>query len=151
MRLDLTPQERRLVFGAALMILSGYLLVEAGSRFLPVPTLDLDSLDREFVRLRQAMPLIATDSVIAPEPPPMVILNRAGEQELDALPGIGPAKARAILELREHKGGRFSSLEDLLDVKGIGPATLERMRPRLRLDGAPTQNDSTRKAFRIQE
>lgn len=133
------------------MILSGYLLVEAGSRFLPAPTLDLDSLDREFLRLRRAMPLVAADSVVAPEPPPIVELNQANEQDLDALPGIGPAKARAILELRASLGGRFRSLEDLLDVKGIGPATLERMRPRLRLEPSQSLEDSTRKAIRIQE
>jgi competence ComEA-like helix-hairpin-helix protein len=151
LRFDLTPQERRLVFGAALMILCGYLLVEAGSQFLPVSTLDLDSLDREFVRLRQALPAVAADSLIALEPPPKVALNQASAEELDGLPGIGPAKAAAILELRSQSGGRFSALEDLLQVKGIGPATLERMRPRLTLDKSAIVGDSTVKVQRIQE
>jgi competence protein ComEA len=57
-----------------------------------------------------------------------VNLNRATVEELERLPGIGPAKARAIVRWRaEH--GRFRKLEDVLGVPGIGPATLERLRP----------------------
>ena len=55
-------------------------------------------------------------------------LNRAGMQELVLLPGIGPKKAEALLRWRaEH--GRFATLEDLLEVKGIGESTLERLKP----------------------
>ena len=55
-------------------------------------------------------------------------INRAGLAELELLPGIGPKKAEAIVQWRsEH--GRFARLEDLLEVKGIGRATLERLRP----------------------
>ncbi len=54
-------------------------------------------------------------------------LNRASVEELQSLPGIGPARAAAIVRWRgEH--GSFQALEDLLDVPGIGPATLERFR-----------------------
>ncbi len=55
-------------------------------------------------------------------------LNRATEEDLDALPGVGPATARRILELRTRKG-RFSSVEELLEVRGIGRKTLSRLRP----------------------
>jgi competence protein ComEA len=56
-----------------------------------------------------------------------VNLNRATAEELEILPGIGPAKASAIVRWRsEH--GRFRKLEDVLGVPGIGPATLERLR-----------------------
>jgi competence protein ComEA len=54
-------------------------------------------------------------------------VNRAGADELERLPGIGPAKAEAIVRWREAHG-RFRRLEDLLAVPGIGPATLERVR-----------------------
>jgi competence protein ComEA len=55
-------------------------------------------------------------------------VNRAGLEELELLPGIGPKKAEAILKWRsEH--GRLARLEDLLEVKGIGRGTLERLRP----------------------
>lgn len=45
----------------------------------------------------------------------------------DLLPGIGPAKARAIVEYREAHGP-FMAVEDLLQVSGIGPATLADIR-----------------------
>jgi len=55
-------------------------------------------------------------------------LNRASAEELEVLPGIGPAKASAIVRWREEHG-RFRKLEDVLGVPGVGPATLERLRP----------------------
>jgi competence ComEA-like helix-hairpin-helix protein len=60
-------------------------------------------------------------------------LNTAGETELVELPGIGPVRAGAIIELRQTLG-RFSDPEDLLKVKGIGRRTLERMRPMITVD-----------------
>lgn len=55
-------------------------------------------------------------------------VNRASADEMVALPGIGPARAAAIIALRDARGG-LGSLDELLDVKGIGPKTLERLRP----------------------
>jgi competence protein ComEA len=57
-----------------------------------------------------------------------VSLNSADLTALESIPGIGPVKAGAILQYREEVGG-FSSVEELLDVTGIGPATLESIRP----------------------
>lgn len=59
--------------------------------------------------------------------------NRASEVELDRLPGVGPALARRIIEHREGVGP-FRSPEDLLEVSGIGPATLARIAPLLRIE-----------------
>jgi competence protein ComEA len=56
-----------------------------------------------------------------------VNLNTATEEELDDLPGIGPTTAAAIVNHRE-KVGRFASVDDLLDVRGIGTAKLESLR-----------------------
>jgi len=55
-------------------------------------------------------------------------LNRASEGELDGLPGIGPSKAKAIVAYRQEHGG-FRSVEELLNVKGIGPKVLEKLHP----------------------
>lgn len=66
-----------------------------------------------------------------------VILNRASADELRKLPGVGPKRAQAIVELRTRLGGRFKRLSDLLRVKGIGPKGLKKMEPHLVLD-APT-------------
>jgi competence protein ComEA len=60
--------------------------------------------------------------------------NRDCEEELDRLPGIGPALAKALVRNREEEGG-FPGPEDLLRVPGIGPAKLERVAPYLDFSG----------------
>jgi competence protein ComEA len=57
----------------------------------------------------------------------VVNINRASVTELDALPGVGPSTAQAIVDYRTTNGP-FGSPEDLLNVKGIGPAKFEAMR-----------------------
>jgi competence protein ComEA len=54
----------------------------------------------------------------------LVSLSRATQAELETLPRIGPATAERIMSWREANGP-FQSIEDLLAVSGIGPATLE--------------------------
>ena len=56
-----------------------------------------------------------------------VDLNSAPPEALGSLPGIGPAKARAIVAYREANGP-FASMEDLLEVPGIGPSILKRIK-----------------------
>ncbi|MCX5720770.1 MAG: helix-hairpin-helix domain-containing protein [Nitrospirae bacterium] len=55
-------------------------------------------------------------------------LNRATEQDFDALPGIGPKLAERIMEYRQSVGA-FHALDELRDVKGIGKKKFERIRP----------------------
>lgn len=57
-----------------------------------------------------------------------VDLNRADEAGLQRLPGIGPALAAAIVEHRQ-RAGPFATVDELIEVSGIGPAKLERIRP----------------------
>jgi len=57
-----------------------------------------------------------------------VDLNTASESELESLPGIGPTLAQAIIDYRTTHG-RFASVDELGDVRGIGPARLEQLRP----------------------
>ncbi len=85
------------------------------------------------------------DASASNAPPPPVVhapratpddpveLNRATAEDLRRLPGIGEKRAQAILELRA-KLGQFRHLEELLRVKGIGRATLKKLRPLVRLD-----------------
>ena len=58
--------------------------------------------------------------------------NTASEEELDRLPGIGPAAARAIVASRSAEGP-FGDVGALTRVRGIGPATIERLAPHLTL------------------
>ena len=57
-------------------------------------------------------------------------LNSAGATDLDALPGIGPALARRIVDYRQ-KHGPFKKIDDLLQVSGIGPKLLDKIKPQL--------------------
>ena len=54
-------------------------------------------------------------------------LNTASEAELDGLPGVGPVTAAAIAAWRQANG-RFTDIEQLGEVDGIGPARLEKLR-----------------------
>lgn len=64
----------------------------------------------------------------APAPGALVNINTAGQTELETLPGVGPVTAQAILTWRsEHDG--FAAIEELLDVQGIGEATLAQLAP----------------------
>lgn len=62
-----------------------------------------------------------------PDAPSAVNLNTATAEDLDALPGVGPVTAAAIIGWRDANG-RFTSVEQLGEVDGIGPARLEKLR-----------------------
>ena len=66
-----------------------------------------------------------------------VNINTATEAELDSLPGVGPAKAKGIVEYRKANGN-FKSLEDIKNVKGIGDKTFEDLKSQISLSGATT-------------
>jgi len=59
---------------------------------------------------------------------PLVNVNSAGQPELEELPGVGPVTAQAILSYRQEIGA-FTSVDQLLDVSGIGDATLAKIAP----------------------
>ena len=61
---------------------------------------------------------------------PLVNLNTATEQQLETLSGVGPVLANAIVQYRSQHGP-FRAVANLLDVSGIGPATLEELRPQV--------------------
>jgi competence protein ComEA len=79
-------------------------------------------------------PTPTSHAAASPDDP--VILNTATADDLRRLPGIGEKRASAILALRMRLG-RLRAIEDLLQVKGIGRATLKRLRPLVRLYPSP--------------
>jgi competence protein ComEA len=64
---------------------------------------------------------------LSPTATPIIDVNVADATMLETLPGIGPTRAAAIIAYRDEVGG-FRSVDQLLEVQGIGPATLESMR-----------------------
>lgn len=67
-----------------------------------------------------------------PKPGGVVDLNSATVEQLDALPGVGPVTAAAIVAWRQANG-KFTSVDQLGDVDGIGPARLEKLRALVRV------------------
>jgi hypothetical protein len=74
-----------------------------------------------------APPPGAAEAPAARDPQPLD-LNRAGEEEIARLPGVGPGLARRIVEERGRRG-RFESPEALRGVLGLGPKKLAALRP----------------------
>jgi len=64
--------------------------------------------------------------------PKRININRAGLDELQQLPGIGPAYAERIVSWREENG-EFTTVEQLLEIRGIGERRLEQIRPLITL------------------
>jgi competence ComEA-like helix-hairpin-helix protein len=129
-----------------LLFLSGTFILGLGLKYLRDPALtaptDLPSTHRSDSTFA-ARSAIANDPSRVPvtaaaartKTPPAagsININTSSKEELMRLPGIGPAYAGRILAFRaEH--GPFRTLEELQNVKGIGPKTFERIKPFLRL------------------
>jgi comEA protein len=93
------------------------------------------ALDSQFLALSRTMQDTASSprrtvankrSAIPPQH--SININSATQEELQALPGIGPAIAGRIIAYRTAHG-QFTSVDNIADVKGIGPRTVERIRP----------------------
>ncbi len=74
-----------------------------------------------------ASPVTASSGLSSGAPSGKININSASATELEALPGIGPVIAERIVAYREANGP-FASVDDLINVSRIGPATLESIR-----------------------
>lgn len=74
-----------------------------------------------------------------------VNVNTANQQDLETLKGIGPVKAKAIIDYRS-KNGPFKSAADLVNVPGIGEKTVEKLKADLAFSGATSTAPAAAKA-----
>lgn len=99
--------------------------VDLTSLNLARPVVDGEQI---LVGVRPEPGLAGTLDATVPAGGVLVNLNTADEAALDTLPGVGPVTAGAILAWRDAHGG-FTAVEELLEVDGIGPATLDELAP----------------------
>jgi len=135
------------------VVLPGVVEVAAGGRvFEAIDAAGGETSEADLDRLNLAAPLVDGERIHVPvvgeaEPPQIlppdrptpvgalqeeaaleVDLNRATAAELEGLPGIGPALAAAVVDLRDARGP-YAGVDELLLVDGIGPSKLEAIRP----------------------
>jgi competence protein ComEA len=91
--------------------------------------------------LLTAFGLALAGSSLAEDASPQLVgtvnINTATPEQLELLPGIGEARAKAVVSMRKQRGG-FKSVDELTEIKGIGEAALERLRPFVRTEGTTT-------------
>ena len=100
----------------------------------PGPRIDVDYRSN---RLKAGSEVGRTGGTMGGAAADLVDLDRASEQEIEALPRIGPAIARRIVASRDSLGA-FGSLEGLGRVRGMGPATRKRLAPLVTFSGRPS-------------
>ncbi len=95
--------------------------------------------DQITVPVKGSQPLVPAGAKATHIPTPAAVfpinINTATVSELDALPGIGPVTAGEIIAYRQAHGP-FKTIEDIQNVKGIGPATFERIKELITVQAA---------------
>lgn len=146
------PLALKIVLGTAGLVLLGALGSGAFDRFFASATAHASDEKRPPPAVATASASASPSASAAPAPPAAsasssappagpradgkIVLATATQADLEKLPGIGPGKAKKILELRD-KLGRFKKLEDLYRIKGIKRRLIEKIRPLVVLDDEP--------------
>ena len=73
-----------------------------------------------------------------------VNINTASQSELEQFPGIGPAKAKAIVDYR-NGNGPFKSVDELKNIKGIGNAIFNKLKDEAVVSNAGSNNNQNKK------
>ena len=89
------------------------------------------------IRIFLSLAVCAIAAATTKKPPSQPVnINTATAEELQQVPGIGPATAAKILQMRKSYGA-FNSGDDLMAIRGLGPKRLEKMRKYLTVGAAP--------------
>ena len=143
--MDLTTSEKRTIIIILVVILISAVVQIFSSSSANAPRIDYSESDSLFSRLSHVLPQISSQQsevqfqekgtesdrskVATPKNGNFRLnINNASEKDFTQLPRIGPAIAKRIIMYRESKG-LFKSNDDLLNIKGIGPKTLEKIKP----------------------
>jgi competence ComEA-like helix-hairpin-helix protein len=141
----LTDAERSSLAVLIGLLAAGYLVVAWRAWREPEGPPPVDARDVAFIQQAARLEVGETPAEPLPDgkaqgrarkaPGGPVDINRADSLGLLAVPGLGPVKVGALLA-RRRALGPFTSVEDLLKVKGIGPATLDKLRGHVRITQA---------------
>ena len=110
---------------------------ESGPFYTVEQVVEVEGIGEETLEEIRPYTRVETEGLPSPRSARLLDLNTATQEELDALPGIGPVKAEAILQYREESGP-FRTVEEIMEVKGIGEKTLEQLRPYVTVEGEPS-------------
>jgi competence ComEA-like helix-hairpin-helix protein len=95
------------------------------------------------LRVFAVLLLLCSTAAFAKKKPPEkpININTASSTQLQEVPGIGPATAEKILQMRKSYGA-FKSVDDLLAIRGLGPKRLEKMRKYLTTGKQPAKSST---------
>ncbi|MCK4358721.1 MAG: ComEA family DNA-binding protein [Candidatus Cloacimonetes bacterium] len=122
-----TKDERKIIVFLIAFLALGLILVNAQNLIHTVNTKDQENI-------QDSLQAIIENSHTVPK----ININEADIETLGELPGIGPKKAKTIFDYREEIG-KFKSLIDLINIKGIGKKTLAKLLPYLEMIGDSTE------------
>ena len=118
--------ERLIIFGA-FVVFAGFVIVLSLS-LMPKNLADEASSNLQYKTVSKQAYVHSSNESTSNAQEVIVNINTDSAEKLMTLPGIGEKKAQAIIDYREQNGP-FNSVDDLINVSGIGEATLNKIRP----------------------
>jgi len=113
---------------------AGGFLAEADKEFINLARTLEDGERIDIAYIEGFSPVIPTAApAVVEATTDLININTASSIELESLPGIGPTTAQKIIDYRDENGP-FLSIEDIINVSGIGPGTYERIKDLITVD-----------------